>query len=138
MGVGHSRHINKGHLFWFLKKRVIPAWWWRPISALDAGALCPGSAALWKNAVYRASGQWLTLYGLTTVMLYFVAPEALQPLQRAGAGFFLRCAAVLFAVHPIHTEVVANIKGQDEIVALLGSLVLCSIRFRYIGKINRG
>ena len=31
-------------------------------------------------------------------------------------------AAVVFAVHPIHTEVVANIKGRDEILALLFSL----------------
>lgn len=31
-------------------------------------------------------------------------------------------AAVLFAVHPIHTEVVANIKSCDEILAMLGSI----------------
>jgi tetratricopeptide (TPR) repeat protein len=31
-------------------------------------------------------------------------------------------AAMLFAAHPIHTEVVANIKGCDEIVTLMGSL----------------
>ncbi|WP_116126940.1 tetratricopeptide repeat protein [Lewinella sp. IMCC34183] len=30
-------------------------------------------------------------------------------------------AAALFAVHPIHTEAVANIKGRDEILALLGA-----------------
>ena len=28
-------------------------------------------------------------------------------------------AALLFAIHPIHTEVVANIKGRDEILSLL-------------------
>lgn len=31
-------------------------------------------------------------------------------------------ASVLFAAHPIHTEVVANIKGCDEILTLLGCL----------------
>lgn len=31
-------------------------------------------------------------------------------------------AALLFAIHPIHTEVVANIKSRDEIYALLFSL----------------
>jgi protein O-mannosyl-transferase len=31
-------------------------------------------------------------------------------------------AAFLFAVHPVHVEVVANIKGCDEILSLLGSL----------------
>ncbi len=26
-------------------------------------------------------------------------------------------AALIFAVHPVHTEVVANIKGRDELLA---------------------
>ena len=30
-------------------------------------------------------------------------------------------AAALFVAHPVHTEAVANIKGRDEIVALLGA-----------------
>ena len=32
-------------------------------------------------------------------------------------------AALLFAVHPIHTEAVANIKGRDEIVAAIGAVL---------------
>ena len=32
-------------------------------------------------------------------------------------------AALIFAVHPIHTEVIANIKGRDEIISLLFSLL---------------
>ncbi len=32
-------------------------------------------------------------------------------------------ATLLFVAHPIHTEVVANIKGRDEIMALLGSIL---------------
>lgn len=31
-------------------------------------------------------------------------------------------AAFIFAMHPLHTEAVANIKGRDEIITLLGSL----------------
>ncbi len=31
-------------------------------------------------------------------------------------------AVMLFAVHPVHTEVVANIKGRDEILSLAGAL----------------
>jgi protein O-mannosyl-transferase len=40
-------------------------------------------------------------------------------------------ATLLFTVHPIHTEAVANIKGRDEIIALLGSLaaVWFSLKF---------
>lgn len=32
-------------------------------------------------------------------------------------------ATILFVVHPLHTEVVANIKERDDIMALLGSLL---------------
>ena len=31
-------------------------------------------------------------------------------------------AAVLFLAHPVHTEAVANIKGRDEIVSMLGAI----------------
>lgn len=45
---------------------------------------------------------------------------------------------VLFALHPIHTEVVANIKGRDEIFAMLGAtgsliFALCYVDKRKIG-----
>lgn len=32
-------------------------------------------------------------------------------------------ASLLFAVHPLHTEAVANIKGRDEIMALMGAVL---------------
>jgi hypothetical protein len=43
-------------------------------------------------------------------------------------------SVILFAVHPLHTEVVANIKGRDELFTLvfLSLSVICS--FRYIQK----
>ena len=68
------------------------------------------------------------LYALTTLMLYLVFLRLLSPrgqTQKAGVyGYFVAFAtALLFATHPLHTEVVANIKGADEIVTLLGSLV---------------
>ena len=39
-------------------------------------------------------------------------------------------AAALFVAHPVHTEAVANIKGRDEIVALLGAAgaAWCTLR----------
>ena len=39
--------------------------------------------------------------------------------------------ALLFAVHPIHTEAVANIKGRDEIMTLLGSLSAVWFAIKY-------
>ena len=63
------------------------------------------------------------LYGLTTMVLYLLLLQLFRPSQGQARAYFIAFAAsLLFAAHPIHTEVVANIKGRDEIVALLGSL----------------
>ncbi len=61
------------------------------------------------------------LYALTLLLvlriLVLFLPEKGNPwLSAAFAG------AVLFALHPVHTEVVSNIKGRDELLALLFAL----------------
>jgi len=43
---------------------------------------------------------------------------------------------LLFALHPIHGEVVANVKGRDEILALMGALSAMYFTLRYIEKDN--
>ena len=46
--------------------------------------------------------------------------------------------SLLFTVHPLHTEVVANVKGLDEILALLGSVyALYSILKSYYSNATR-
>lgn len=61
-------------------------------------------------------------FGFLCWVLFGFTKELLAP--RLGALLALRIsviAALLFALHPIHTEVVANIKGRDEIIAALAS-----------------
>ncbi|MCS6905499.1 MAG: tetratricopeptide repeat protein [Bacteroidia bacterium] len=59
------------------------------------------------------------LYGLLLVLLLYLLCLYFKPKQ-----FFLTLGTVLiFAVHPIHTEVVANIKSRDEILAFLFSIL---------------
>jgi tetratricopeptide (TPR) repeat protein len=63
------------------------------------------------------------LYGLTGAMIYLLLFNLLSSDPRPGYGRFVALvAALVFITHPIHTEAIANIKGRDEIVALLGSL----------------
>lgn len=50
--------------------------------------------------------------------------------NRDYAPFIAFGAALLFVVHPIHTEAVANIKGRDEIMALLLSLLALEYTFK--------
>ena len=65
----------------------------------------------------------ILLYILTVLILFRIL-SALFPLP-TGKTPFLSVAFIgtlLFALHPIHSEVVANVKGRDEIMALLFSL----------------
>lgn len=65
----------------------------------------------------------ILLYGFIAVLLYWLLLKLLLPTKSEAFGYFVALVtALLFAVHPIHTEVVANIKGRDEILALLGGL----------------
>ncbi|MES2796193.1 MAG: tetratricopeptide repeat protein [Bacteroidota bacterium] len=46
--------------------------------------------------------------------------------------FFILCVSLIFAAHPIHTEAVANIKGRDEIMAMLCSVISLYYLVQYI------
>lgn len=59
-------------------------------------------------------------YGLSVVLLFFMFHTF--GLGTGASTVFLTVpfwATVLFAMHPIHTEVVANIKGRDELFAFM-------------------
>ncbi len=43
-------------------------------------------------------------------------------------------ATILFVIHPIHTEAVANIKGRDEIFAMLGAMTALWCSLKYVDK----
>lgn len=62
-------------------------------------------------------------YGLNVVLLYRVL-LGLFPTASRGRWFFSLAfvAGLFFVLHPLHSEVVANIKGRDEIMSLTFSL----------------
>lgn len=63
------------------------------------------------------------LYGLLGVVLYLLLLKLFSAKGDIPAGALLALLTTLFFIaHPTHTEVVANIKGRDEIMTLLGSL----------------
>ncbi len=62
-------------------------------------------------------------YALLVVVLYLTLERLFLRQESAGHWrYMIFAACILFAVHPIHTEAVANIKGRDEIICLLGSI----------------
>lgn len=66
------------------------------------------------NALAYGGLAWILFLFLRTFL-------ALRP-GGPSADHVAFLATLLFAVHPIHTEAVANIKGRDEIIAALGAL----------------
>ena len=77
------------------------------------------------------------LYALSALLLYRVL-FMLFP-AKSGYKWYMSvpfAATLLFIVHPLHTEVVANIKGRDEILSLLFSLSALYYIFRYISEKN--
>ncbi len=62
-------------------------------------------------------------YGVLCWMLFgFVHALLRERLSAASATQAATLTALIFAVHPVHTEAVANIKGRDEIIAALGAV----------------
>lgn len=70
----------------------------------------------------------ILLYGLLGIMLYKMLVLMLLGQNKAGqkerkTRLFIFIACLLYLAHPIHTEAVANIKGRDEIMTMLGAVV---------------
>lgn len=75
------------------------------------------------------------LYGLSGLLLFRVLSLLFG--MRGKEKWFLSIgfgAALLWILHPLHTEAVANIKGRDEIMTLIGSLAALYYSLRYVEK----
>ena len=77
------------------------------------------------------------LYVLTGILLFrvllFMFPKKNQ-LQDKWFFSIPFVATMLFIAHPLHVEVVANIKGRDELIALLGEAGTLYYSFKYLEK----
>lgn len=73
------------------------------------------------------------LFALSCILLLLVLQKMIS--NKTESKWFLDIpfvAVLIFLVHPVHTEVVANIKGRDEIFSLLGSLSAMYLVFRFL------
>jgi tetratricopeptide (TPR) repeat protein len=75
----------------------------------------------------------ILLYALTGVLMFVVLSRLLKT-SRADAWWmtvpFL--ASAFFIAHPVHTEVVSNIKGRDEILCLLFCLLALYLLLEFV------
>jgi len=88
----------------------------------------------------------ILLYALTGMILYLILEKLFKSRVEAGIEIFSPrvqnivshwylsipfVASMLYIAHPLHTEAVASIKGRDEIMTLLGSLLTLWYSIRY-------
>ena len=78
------------------------------------------------------------LYILTGILLYsvllFMFPKARSSIEKKWFFTVPFVATILFIAHPLHTEIVANIKGRDEMIAMLGEMGSLYFTFKYLQK----
>jgi hypothetical protein len=74
------------------------------------------------------------LFSITVYYLFLL----LRKLFPASPVLFPVIITLLFAAHPLHTEVVANIKGRDELLSFLAVICMLYFALRYVdsGKIR--
>ena len=73
------------------------------------------------------------LYSLLIGLIYRVLITYIFPNMKD----MVFCSVLLFAVHPLHTEVVSNIKSRDEILSLLFIFLTLSYALKYIKSFQR-
>ena len=82
----------------------------------------------------------ILLFGLTCILLFhilqLIIPKKYSiktPVGELGLAFF---ATLLYAAHPIHTEAVSNVKGRDEVMCMLFSLLSLLATIKYVRTKN--
>ena len=77
----------------------------------------------------------ILLYALTGLLILMLFFRLFNKSKYANFQYTVPfLTAVLFLVHPIHTEAVANIKGRDEILGLLFSIWSIFLLIKYIDR----
>lgn len=79
----------------------------------------------------------ILLYALTCIILYRILLLLFRDMHFKYKWLTLPIVAVvLYMFHPIHTEVVANVKGRDELLSLLGALGAMFFALRFLERRN--
>lgn len=73
------------------------------------------------------------LYGLLCMVIYKLLVKMFcYKEDNPDVRFMVLGISLLYAAHPLHTEAVANIKGRDEIMSMLGSVLALYYMFIYV------
>lgn len=76
----------------------------------------------------------ILLYGMLGMLLFHMLRKLFREKDRLWWFSISLIASLLFIAHPLHTEAVANIKGRDEILSTLFSILAWTFAIRYIDR----
>ena len=99
---------------------------YRPLSIMTFAV----EIGLWGMKPSISHGINILLYSLTCLLLWFTLIKVL-PKSVTWSWWVASIAALLYLVHPLHVEAVANIKGRDEIMAMLASVACWYLVWKY-------
>jgi protein O-mannosyl-transferase len=75
----------------------------------------------------------ILLYGFLCLMVYkLLISLVCHKDDSVSKRYLVLAAALIYAAHPLHTEAVANIKGRDEIMSMLGSILAMFAMIKYV------
>lgn len=114
-GLGHLVAVLTGPYWAFTRQLGL----YRPLTTLSFAL----EWTLSGGAPWLYHGVNVALHAVVCVLLYFM-------LDRLAGRVPALVGALLFAVHPVHTEVVANVVGQAELLAAVGILGTCLLWLR--------
>ncbi|MEI7670233.1 MAG: tetratricopeptide repeat protein, partial [Pseudomonadota bacterium] len=73
----------------------------------------------------------LLLYALTGIAIFLFLTRLFSQSKFNFSNWLPLISALLFIAHPLHTEAVTNIKGRDEIMTLLFSVLAANYFLKY-------
>ena len=73
------------------------------------------------------------IYGLTGLILFLLVRKTFSHFH----WMFAFICTTLFLVHPVHTEVVANLKSRDELLSFLNLVLMLFYAMAYVDKKKR-
>ena len=129
---GISGHLTNDTFFGFFKKegkaKLVSGGRYRPLTPImfcleyEAFGLNPFVSHLINVLMY-----WLLCIAIFSLLaLLFAQSESIN--QPTSLALII---TLLFLAHPVHTEAVANIKGRDEIMAMLGAVIAFWASIKY-------
>lgn len=115
--------------FFGVKKNLVAGGRYRPLSLVTFAI----EWEFFKNSPGLSHFVNILLYALTGILLFIVLSRLLVRYETKHWYFSLPfLSTILFIAHPIHTEVIANIKGRDEIMTFLGAIAALYFTLKYL------